>query len=121
MKIAIVGSRGFTDLNQVSAYVRALPPGTIIVSGGAMGVDRAAENAAKRAGMETKIFPANWPLYGKRAGYLRNVDIVTTSDRVVAFWDGQSKGTLHSIELARKQRKPLEIFTPTANWTETVS
>lgn len=28
---------------------------------------------------------------------------------VVAFWDGQSKGTMHNFELAKKYRNPIRI------------
>lgn len=55
MKIAIVGSRDYHDLAAVWRYVESLPEDTVIVSGGARGVDAAAEMAAKSRGMETEI------------------------------------------------------------------
>ncbi len=39
MKVAIVGSRNYPDLEKVKKYVRKLSPGDIIVSGGDNGVD----------------------------------------------------------------------------------
>ena len=39
MKVAIVGSRNYPDLEKVKKYVRKLSPGDIIVSGGGNGVD----------------------------------------------------------------------------------
>lgn len=109
MKVAIVGSRDYGNLEAVRAYVRGLPKDTVIVSGGARGVDSVAEQEARRCGLEVLIFPAEWGKYGKSAGYRRNVDIVTAADQVVAFWDGVSRGTKHSIDLARAQGKLLEI------------
>src|SRR6185312_15053079 len=107
-KVAIVGSRDYPDLAQVRAYVASLPADTIIVSGGARGVDTAAEEAARAQHLQVVIFPAE---KGK-SPLLRNHDIVAAADRVVAFWDGTSTGTMHTVGLARKAGKPAEIRRP---------
>lgn len=113
MKVAIVGSRGYPNLREVADYVvYRLKPGDVLVSGGATGVDRAAEAAARAEGLETLIYYPEWELYGKRAGFMRNEMIVLHSDRVVAFWDGKSRGTKDSIDKALKAGKPLEVFFP---------
>lgn len=109
MKIAIVGSREFPDMDLVREFVRSLPEDTIIISGGARGVDRVAEEEAKKLAMITEIYPADWQQYGKRAGFLRNKQIVEAADMVQAFWDGKSKGTAHSIRLAKEAGKPVQI------------
>jgi predicted Rossmann fold nucleotide-binding protein DprA/Smf involved in DNA uptake len=109
-KIAIVGSRDYDNLRNVRLYVLSLPEGTIIVSGGARGVDQAAERAAKeRDDMQTLIYKADWESYGKSAGYRRNITIVDQADWIVAFWDGKSKGTLHTITEAAKRGKEITI------------
>jgi hypothetical protein len=110
MKIAIVGSRDYHDPSAVQACVSSLPPDTIVVSGGARGVDSWAERAARARGLAVEIHPANWDAYGKRAGFVRNYEIIKSADRVVAFWDGRSKGTAHSIRVARELGKELEII-----------
>lgn len=110
MKIAIVGSRDFPNLDDVREYIRRLPEGTVIVSGGARGVDAVAEETAKECGFQTMIFPADWKTFHKSAGFRRNVDIVTAADKVVAFWNGRSNGTRHSISLAKEQGKQLEVY-----------
>ncbi len=112
MKIAIVGSRDYPDLQAVWDYVESLPLDTVIVSGGARGVDSIAEDCAFARGMDTLIFPAEWDKYGKSAGFRRNERIVAECDRLVAFWDGTSRGTQHSIELARKAGKLVTVITP---------
>lgn len=83
---------------------------TIIVSGGAAGVDKTAEELALARGMLTKIFLPDWENLGKRAGFVRNAQIVKEADEVVAFWDNESKGTAITIELTRKANKPLKII-----------
>jgi hypothetical protein len=43
---------------------------------------------------------------------MSNVQIVTTADEVVAFWDGNSQGTLATINVAREYAKPVKTFGP---------
>lgn len=111
MKVAIVGSREYHDLAAVWRYVESLPEDTVIVSGGARGVDAAAEMAAKSLGMETEIFKPEYDKYAPRiAPLMRNRQIVLACDELVAFWDGTSRGTRNTIELARGCAKPVQIF-----------
>jgi hypothetical protein len=103
VKIAIVGSREYPNLGRVTAYVESLPEGTVIVSGNAEGVDRVAEVAGNHYGLDVISIPADWDTHGKGAGYIRNIEIVEQVETVVAFWDGKSKGTLHTITEATKR------------------
>src|ERR1700743_3832141 len=88
MRIAIVGSRDYPNEEQVRSFVRTLPRDWIIVSGGARGVDKWAEDEAKKLGMGTDIYLPDWDIYGKGAGMLRNSIVVANSDMVVAFTIG---------------------------------
>jgi len=113
--IAIIGSRSFDDkiyleyqMNQIKNEYKNHK--LKIVSGAARGADKMGEEWAKRNKIETLIFPANWEKYGKRAGYIRNEDIISNADLVISFWDGKSSGTKHSQELAKKNGKDLRIF-----------
>lgn len=110
MKVAIVGSRTYQPLERVRQYVRALPADTIIISGGARGVDQAAEQEARKRGLEVQIFLPDWDAYGKAAGPMRNRRIVDACDLVVAFWDQKSSGTRNTIEQARSQGKTVLII-----------
>ena len=95
-------------------YVEALAfqsKETIIVSGGADGVDSWAEDAARKYGLRVEIIEPDWKKYGRRAGMIRNQEIVVACTRLVAFWDGLSKGTADSVEKARKVGKPVEVYT----------
>jgi len=114
MKVAIVGSRGWTDKDAVIDYIWRLPADCTVVSGGAKGVDKFAEEGVHirfmhRHDILLLEFLPEWEKYGKSAGFRRNVEIVEASEKVVAFWDGISKGTAHSIKLAREAKKPVEI------------
>ena len=81
-----------------------------IVSGGARGADSLAEKYAAEKGIPITVVPAEWDKYGKSAGYRRNVQIVAESDEVVAFWDGESKGTQHTIDIAGKAGKKVSVI-----------
>lgn len=113
MKIAIVGSRDFGTLGLVEDYVRSLPLDTVVVSGGARGVDQRAEFVARQRDMPVQIFKADWTRHGKSAGFRRNAQIVGYADKVVAFWDGKSAGTKHTIGLARIAGKLDQLFMDT--------
>lgn len=109
MKIAIVGSREYGDMPAVRAYVRSLPKGTVVVSGGASGVDTWAAEEAILCGLTVNTHSALWHKHGKSAGFIRNQQIVEEADEVAAFWNGKSKGTKHSMDLATKAGKPLHV------------
>lgn len=112
MRVAIVGSRSWTDYAAVLAVVRTFPAGTVIVSGGAKGADSCAEAAAQACSLAAVVHFPDWAKHGKRAGFVRNAEIVDDCDRVVAFWDGASRGTKHTIDLARKAGKLVDIHSP---------
>lgn len=111
-RIAVVGSRNWKDLLKIKNFIDTLDEDTVVISGGAIGVDRDAEWLAKQRGLLTKVYPADWKKYGRSAGIRRNNDIVKMADRIAAFWDGESKGTYHTICLSAKAGKPLLIFLP---------
>ena len=110
MKLAIVGSRGITDM---SVLISALDGYDIteIVSGGARGVDTMSEDYAVAHDIDTVIFEADWSKHGRSAGYKRNVLIVEYADEVLALWDGKSRGTKHTIDIAHRAGKPVRVIT----------
>lgn len=114
MKIAIVGSRSFKDYellkNEVEKFIteNSLEEVTI-VSGGAVGADTLAEQFAAEMGYKTVIFLPEYKKYGRGACHVRNTQIIENSDIVFAFWDKKSKGTLDSINKAKKLNKSVFI------------
>ncbi|MDR2818915.1 MAG: DUF2493 domain-containing protein [Desulfovibrio sp.] len=117
MSIAIIGSRTFDDYQTLESVVlNTLKEKDVklsditIVSGGAKGADSLGRDFAQKYGTQYKEFLPDWEKFGKSAGFIRNNDIVEHSDFVIAFWDGQSKGTRHSLELARKAGKPYYAY-----------
>jgi len=110
MRLAIVGSRNYQPIEDVRAYVRELPPGTVVISGGAPGVDSVAVAEAVKRGLAVEVLQAQWAELGRAAGFIRNAEIVDASDAVVAFWDGKSPGTANTIRTAKKNGKLQSVF-----------
>ncbi len=109
MNYAIIGSRDFKDYKFLSALLDKIPNITKVVSGGARGADSLAERWAKEHNIEVLLFIPDWDQYGKAAGFIRNKDIVNNADRIIALWDGSSKGTKSSIDYAAKAGKRVLI------------
>jgi hypothetical protein len=113
MRLLICGSRGFTSYPLLLKVIREnkLEPDEII-SGNARGADTLGELYAEQNKIPVKIFPAEWKdHYGKfdrGAGFKRNLKMIEYIKRfpdsvVLAFWDGNSTGTKHSIDCAKSQ------------------
>lgn len=111
MKYAVIGSRSFSDYSFLEKILNWYDIKTII-SGGAKGADSFARIYGNKNGIPVKEFLPNWDLYGKSAGFHRNKNIIAECDEVIAFWDGASKGTSHSIKLANESMKPVHIYWP---------
>lgn len=81
-----------------------------IVSGGANGADKLGERYAKDHHYIVKRFEAEWDVYGKVAGFLRNEQMAKYADMCICFWDKKSIGTKMMIDLAKKHRLQLRII-----------
>lgn len=112
--VAVIGSRSFTDYIYLEAvldtYNLRFSLITEIVSGGADGADSLAAKYAREHDIKCKIYKPYWDKYGKSAGFIRNTKIVERADSVIAFWDGESRGTKDSIDKTLEQKKNLFVF-----------
>jgi len=112
-RIAIVGSRNYPDkehmMKTAAVYCQHAAE---IISGGARGPDRWAEELARVLRKPMKVLKPNWRKYGVSAGPRRNQQIVDACDVVIAFWDGESRGTADTIAKARAAGKPVFEFQP---------
>lgn len=108
MKVAIIGSRGLF----VSDFSPYLPQGvTEIVSGGARGIDSCAREYAKKHNLKLTEFLPQYNKYpGKSAPHKRNDQIIEYADIVLAFWDGQSRGTQSVIKKCKERGKKVIIL-----------
>ena len=114
MKIVVGGCRDFCDYEVLREFLDTLLAGTdisnvTILSGGCRGADMLAEQYAAEHGIPVERHPAEWDKYGRAAGIHRNREMVDEADKVVAFWDGKSRGTKSLIEYAKKCGKKIEV------------
>lgn len=116
LRVIIAGSREFNNYDllesTISNYLKENTNNVEIVSGTARGADQLGEQFAIKYGYQIRRFPANWNLYGKSAGPIRNREMAEyASDGqgiLFAFWDGKSRGTKSMINLAKKYG--LEVY-----------
>ena len=73
-------------------------------------MDKCAEEYARENGIKITVFLPQYKLYGRAAPIIRNKKIVDYSDKIIAFWNGRSKGTLSVIKYAEKAGKPCEVI-----------
>jgi hypothetical protein len=111
--LAIVGSRNLTDkklfLKHVNLWIEKYGKMDIIVSGGAKGAD----TLAREYSLENKIpfeeYHADWNTYGKKAGPIRNTQIVNLCNYILAFPSKKGKGTQDIIKKATQLKKNITI------------
>jgi hypothetical protein len=105
-RVIIAGSRSFANYEMLKANMNRLLQNISdeisIVCGTARGADRLGEKYAKENGFHVAYFPADWERHGKAAGYIRNREMAQNADALVAFWDGESRGTKSMIDLAKE-------------------
>jgi len=110
MKVIIAGSRGFKDYALLKQTMNDLDYDvTQVISGTARGADELGEKWAKENNIPVKQYPADWAQHGRKAGYVRNMEMVLIADGLVAFWDGKSRGTSHTINLAKQKNIPVKV------------
>lgn len=105
MKPLIAGGRTFTNYSMLCNVVNQFKLNvSAIIEGGAQGADRLGRRYAEENNIPYITMHADWNKYGKRAGYIRNVEMAKAlnpgTDLVLCFWDGKSKGTAHMIQTA---------------------
>lgn len=113
-RILVTGSRDWTDDAKLDwAIMNELQEGedAVIVHGGARGADWMAETAAIAWGVQSEVHRADWEKYGKRAGFVRNQEMVDAgADVCLAFIRNNSRGATMCAQLAEKAGIPVKYF-----------
>lgn len=115
-RVIIAGTRSFNDYellrdscnNLLSEKQRTHT--VVVISGTARGADQMGERYARERGFQLRRFPADWELYGKSAGHIRNAKMADNADALIAFWDGESKGTKNMIDNARRKGLAVRVI-----------
>lgn len=106
----VTGSRDWDDIETIARALVEVDVecrGNVTLISGACptGADHLAEVYAHMYGWRIERYPADWEKYGKRAGFIRNSDMVENQapDLCIAFIKDNSKGATMTLELARKK------------------
>ena len=112
--LAVVGSRDYNDGADfdllLSKFLATNPHITHLVSGGARGIDSLVEEFADLYMWPLAVIKPDYERHGKIAPLIRNCDIAQKCTEMLAFWDGQSRGTMHAVQQAVKKGKPVTIY-----------
>lgn len=100
MRVLVCGSREWDDYQAVWRFLAFLKPFDVVIHGAARGADMLADKVAQQRRCTVEAYPADWEQHGKRAGYLRNAEMLEKGrpDLVVGF--GHGKGTDMMLKLA---------------------
>ena len=114
MKIVIAGGRDFQNYEvlrgAMDGVLANISSPITIVSGAARGADTLGEQYAAERGLDVIRFPADWKKFGRRAGPIRNEQMAEAANMLVAFWDGQSRGTKNIIGNMEQRGKPYYVY-----------
>ena len=120
MKVLICGDREWDDREKIRGELRALRKTWDVLEiceGECRGADTIAREEAERMGIPVRPFPADWRRYGKRAGPIRNRQMLKefAPDMVLAFHDDieRSRGTRDMVTIARAANIPTHVFRAT--------
>lgn len=100
MRVLVTGGRDYADYDVVARTLFDLNP-KIVAHGDARGADSLADKYCKLNAVPRSVYPADWQLYGKSAGVIRNQQMLDDfkPDLVVAFPGG--RGTAHMVRIAK--------------------
>jgi hypothetical protein len=118
-RVAIVGSRVHPNLEVVRKYVRSLPEDTIVISGGAYGVDKAAASEARKCGLTViEWMPLHFDNHHRPAIehvewadrlLWRNTMIAIDCTEMTVFPEGSKGGCWDAAREAKRFKRPVEI------------
>jgi hypothetical protein len=112
MNALVIGSSGWTDKAAIQHAL--LEAGvTKMAHGGGIGADQLAGEVSLELRIPCHVYPALWDRYGHAAGPIRNRKMLDGEhpDLVLAFWDGESTGTLDWINMAVRSGYDVRLYT----------
>ena len=117
-RILVTGSRDWDAPDTIAYALRYLvecenvADDAVLVSGACpTGADRIAEGIWLSLGRPIELHPADWLTHGKKAGFVRNDEMVKAgADICLAFIKNESKGATMTAELAGKAGIPVYTY-----------
>ena len=110
MKLAVVGTKEFTDYSLLSKILHKITNISLIISGRAPGTDKLAAKYAIDHKINLLEFPPNYAKFGNKAKHNRDKQIVDHCDAIIAFWDGICEGTRFTLDYGTIKEKKITII-----------
>jgi hypothetical protein len=95
--VLFTGSRDWVDPAPIRSDLESLPPGSVVIEGGARGADRIARQEAEALGLHVATVRALWDHYGKSAGYRRNEAMARLEPEFAYAYPLGGPGTAHMV------------------------
>lgn len=108
MKLLVAGSRSIKEYDLEGLVLEGV---TLIITGGASGIDEIAEEYADKKRISKLVLRPRYDLYGKAAPLKRNEEMVEICDMALVIWDGKSRGAKYTIECAKRMGKTVKVIT----------
>lgn len=136
LRVLICGDRNWSDIPSIENLISQLPANSTIISGGCKGADTIASDLALKYKLPLLVFTAQWDIYGRAAGPIRNKQMLTAAispeqgkvynnavggppTHIVAFHNdiASSKGTTNMLMQGKKANIHCELRTSTGQRT----
>ena len=112
MKVLITGSRNCPSKEVMwSLFETYIPKMSFIINGGAKGVDSLCNDWCNSFPKRVLGWETIRPINERIAAYYlhRNAEMIGMCDKVIAFWDGKSRGTKFTIDYAKSRNKEVKV------------
>ena len=117
MRVLICGSRSWSNTSRLWEVMAWLPDNAIVIHGGCRGADLIAADTAKKFGMVTVEYKADWAKHGNAAGPIRNQQMLDDGkpDLVIAFAEDVSvtRGTADMVRRSKAAGLPVLVVQST--------
>ena len=113
-RILVSGSRYWTNKRLIREAL-PLKGNIIVIHGGALGADLLASEVAQERAFAEWVFTPDWDNLGKKAGPIRNGNMLKRGDphEALVFWDGKSRGTKDMLDRLNRANVPTQLFVDT--------
>ncbi len=107
MKIGFTGSRSIIKLTEeMLSVLDKVKNDDIIIHGGAIGADSLIREWCNLNNIAQEIIRPINP--SNKSHYLyRNIEVITKCDKLIVFWDGESRGTKFTMDYAKSRNKEI--------------
>ena len=117
-RLLVTGSRDWSDVQVITRELEIVQAHegeqVVLVSGNCRGADLIAEEVAVKFGWMIERHPADWKTHGKRAGFVRNAEMVEKgADYCLAFVKDNSAGASNTVVKARIAKIPTKVLATT--------